>query len=425
MQKILHKLSYKLNKSEKNIIVLAALGGMLEFYDFTIYGLFSVYFAKQYFPFNNESLSIITSFAIFIIGYIARPVGGIIFSHMGDSIGRKLVLIITMLIMGLASLVIGLIPTYDKIGMIAPIVLLISRLLQGLAIGGEIPSMIVYVTESMPQKRGYAIGGIIAGSDAGLLVGLGINYIIVHIFSTQQLFDFGWRIPFLLGGLLCFVSYFIRKNLHETKAFSNLHQKAKIPLFEVLNKYPLQLLGSIGITSVMAGFIMLGIIFMPTFITQLAKINNPAFSLYLLIATTITVISAYLTGLIVNKHNPKRFMLFALFAAFIFIIVAFKLIQDNNSLLLGLCIITILQGMFATLSPLLISYIFPPQVRLTGVALSYNLSHTIFGGMSPIIVTWLISKYQITYLAPIAYLMCVIVISLISLRYIHRKITIT
>lgn len=421
MKKLLHKLTYKLERDERKIITLASLGGMLEFYDFTIYGLFSIYFAEQYFPMHNEALSIIASFVIFIIGYIARPIGGILFSHIGDAIGRKFVLIVTMLIMGLASLTIGLIPTYEKIGIFAPILLLTSRLLQGLAIGGELPSMIVYVTESMPKKRGYAIGGILAGTDSGLLLGLLINFIILHTLNHQQIYDYGWRIPFIAGGILCFVSYIIRKNLHETKAFDNIKEKAKLPIVEVITKYPLQVLTSIGITGVMAAFVMIAIIFMPTFISQLAKIDNPHLSIYLLIATFLTVVSAYFTGLIANHYNPKRIMLFSLFGALISVILAFKFIQHSNDLLLGLCILTICQGIFATLSPLLISYIFPANVRLTGVAVSYNLGHTLFGGMAPIIITWLISKYHITYTAPVIYLICIIIISLISLRYLHRS----
>ena len=283
-------LKYDLNKEQSKIVMLSSMGGMLEFYDFTIYGLFSVYFANDYFPSHNQLISIIASYVIFIIGYIARPIGGVIFSHIGDEIGRKIVLILTMIIMGLASLGIGLLPTYAQIGMWAPILLLAFRLIQGLALGGELPSMIVYVTESMPDKRGYAIGGVLSGTDAGLLLGMLANLIIVSCFNQQQIQSFGWRIPFLLGGLLCFVSYQIRKKLHETTAFEKNHDRPNFPFIDVVRNYPVQVLIGAGITGIMATFVMLTIIFMPTYLEQIAKIKHSDLSAILLISTVVTVI---------------------------------------------------------------------------------------------------------------------------------------
>src|SRR6185437_9004320 len=176
-------LFYKLNKEQKQIITLSSIGGMLEFYDFTIYSLFAVYFTNQFFPSHDQLISIVASYSVFLVGYIVRPLGGILFSHIGDEIGRKTVLIITMVIMGVSSLSIGLLPTYSQIGILAPILLLFFRLIQGLAIGGELPSVIVYVTESMPDKRGYGIGGIYTGTISGLIPGMLINLAIIHYLS--------------------------------------------------------------------------------------------------------------------------------------------------------------------------------------------------------------------------------------------------
>ena len=173
-------LSADLNVEQKKIIALSSIGGMLEFYDFTIYGLFSVYFAHQFFPAFDNFAAIMASYSIFVVGYIVRPLGGILFSHIGDEIGRKTVLILTMVLMGLASFGLGLLPTYAQIGIWAPILMVLLRLLQGLAIGGELPSMIVYVAESMPKQRGIAMGGVFAGTVCGLLPGMLINMLITH-----------------------------------------------------------------------------------------------------------------------------------------------------------------------------------------------------------------------------------------------------
>jgi MFS family permease len=222
-----------LNKEQKRVVVLASLGGMLEFYDFTIYGLFAAYFAEQFFPSNNSFTTIVSTYAVFFIGYVARPLGGIMFSHLGDEIGRKTVMIVTMILMGLASLGLGLLPTYALIGLWAPVLMLLLRLLQGLAIGGELPSMIVYIAESLPEQRGIAMGGVFAGTIGGLIPGMLLNLLLTHYLTAEQIHDFGWRIPFILGSLLCFVGYQVRNKLHETAAFNGLKQHYKFPLGEL------------------------------------------------------------------------------------------------------------------------------------------------------------------------------------------------
>ena len=195
-------MSRAINAAERKILILASLGGMLEFYDFTIYGFFSLYFAEQFFPTTDKFVAIMLSYTVFVIGYIARPIGGILFSHLGDVIGRKLVLIVTMLIMGIASLGIGIVPVYAQIGIFAPILLLVLRLSQGLAIGGEIPGTVVYVTEYMPHKSGFAIGCVMAGVGSGLLLGALVNVVLSSLLSIEQIHSYGWRIPFLLGNYM-------------------------------------------------------------------------------------------------------------------------------------------------------------------------------------------------------------------------------
>lgn len=411
---------YDLTAEQRKIVVLSSMGGMLEFYDFTIYGLFSVYFASQFFPNHNQSLSIIASYVVFVIGYIARPIGGVIFSHIGDEIGRKIVLILTMIIMGVASLGIGLLPTYAHIGIWAPIALLTFRLIQGLALGGELPSMIVYVTESMPEKRGFAIGGVLSGTDAGLLLGMLVNLVVVEFCDPQQIASFGWRVPFILGGLLCFVSYQIRKKLHETKAFEKNHERPRLPLIHTLRHYPLQILIGAGITGIMAAFVMLSIIFMPTYLKQIAKISNPHISSILLIATTVTVLSAYTMGAIANHFNPRTVMKYCLFFAIPASMISYSFISRGQNLLLAVCILTMFQGFFATLAPLILSYIFPTSIRLTGVAIAYNIGHSIFGGLAPIIVTALITTGATIFMVPMLYLIAVVIIALIALRFMVR-----
>ena len=250
----------KLNTQEKKIVGLAALGGMLEFYDFIIYGIFSVYFAHQFFPSGNEMLSIIESYVVFVLGYIARPIGGIIFSHIGDEYGRKKVLIVTIILMGLASLGIGVMPTYQQIGIFAPIGLLLFRLIQGLALGGELPSTYVYINESMRDKEHIGFGITMTGVNSGLLLGMLINQLMNSLFDHAELTAYGWRIPFIIGGALCLVSYKIRRTLHETTAFEKIQNKPKFPLANLFKEHLPAMLAGILSTAIMAGLVVVAII---------------------------------------------------------------------------------------------------------------------------------------------------------------------
>ena len=189
-----------ITKEQKRILYISSLGGMLEFYDFIIYALLAGYISTVFFPDATPINALLATFGTYTVGYFARPFGGIIFGHYGDKYGRKKTFAVSILIMACATLGIGLIPSYESIGIWAPILLLIFRLLQGFSIGGEIPGAITYVSESMPEQRGFGTGIIFCF----LLCGLGLGYIIeallLTIFSHQQVLDWAWRLPFFLGG---------------------------------------------------------------------------------------------------------------------------------------------------------------------------------------------------------------------------------
>lgn len=383
---------YDLSSEQKKIVVLSSLGGLLEFYDFTIYGLFAVYFAQQFFPSSNEFIAIIASYSIFVVGYIVRPLGGILFSHIGDEIGRKTVLIITMILMGISSLGMGILPTYAQIGIFAPALMLLFRLIQGLAIGGELPSMIVYVSESMPHKRGFGLGGAFSGTVAGLIPGMIINLLIVHWLSVEQINSFGWRIPFLLGGLLCFIGYLIRRELHETAEFKKIKQHEAAPFVEVLRHHLGKVIIGVGLVSIMATPIILLIIFMPTYLTKLAHIPAKIASDAVLVASVVSVISIYVMGILANKYIVYKLMRNSLILILPAAALCYYLIGQQSNLILGLALFAVFQGFLVVLPTIVLSYLFPVNIRLTGVALAYNISFVLFGGLTPIVITSIIAE---------------------------------
>lgn len=380
----------KLTLEEKKTIGLASLGGMLENYDFVIYGIFSVYFANQFFPDDNQIVAIIKSYLIFILGYVARPVGGLIFSRLGDEKGRKKVLTITVALMGSASLGIGILPTYEQIGVYAPILLLCLRLLQGIAHGGELPSMLVYVSEYMPDKRALAIGMSMAGVNIGLLLGMLANYILNQILSEAEILEYGWRIPFLCGFIICFVSYKIRKTLHESAIFENLPNKTHHPIKYILTHHLKTILAGIFTVATMACMAVAALIFMPTYLHQIVGLDNKTISQIMPVAILAEVLAIYFTGVFAN--NKPLILIFQklLVAALLVVPIGYFLIC-NGYVLIGTILITAITGCISLATPLFLTYLFEPKIRFTGVALCYNTSFAIFGAIAPILISFGIS----------------------------------
>jgi MFS family permease len=414
--------SFNLEKHERKIVRLAALGGMLEFYDFVIYGIFSVYFAEQFFPSDNHLISVVKSYVIFVLGYIARPIGGVIFSHLGDEHGRKHVLIFTIILMGASSLGIGILPTYAQIGIAAPFLLLFLRLLQGLALGGELPSTYVYISESMPTKRGGAFGLTMVGVNSGLLLGMFSNQLLNFILSPEEISAYGWRIPFIFGGLLCIISYQIRKTLQETSAFIKIHDKPAFPFLYLLrHHFPQVLIGS-AITGIMSALVVVTIVFMPTYLNEMLTINHKFIAYCMPVMMLFNVLAIYCTGRLANHINPRKILATLLCASFILVPCSYWLISYQQlSLLMGLVILGILEGVAAMLIPLIICDLFSAPIRLTGVALCYNVGFTIFGGLSPVIISTLLDSGHGVYITPVLYLLSIIIVSGLGLRFFTKS----
>ncbi len=410
---------FRLNPQERKIVGLAALGGMLEFYDFIIYGMFSVYFAHQFFPSDNQLLSIIESYVVFVLGYLSRPLGGMLFSHIGDEHGRKKVLIITIILMGISSLGIGLLPTYNQIGIIAPIGLVIFRLLQGLALGGELPSTYVYISETMPEKRGSGFGITMVGVNSGLLLGGLINQLLNHIFTPAELGSYGWRIPFILGGVICLISYKIRQTLHETAAFKRIEDKPEFPLAFLFKHHLPQMIAGIATTAIMSGLVVVAIIFMPTYLHGILKVDNKVISLIMTVAMISNVFTIYILGKIANTTSPYIILRNLIITCIILIPCSYWLI-DSQFYAAGTIILAILEGAAAMIIPYLMTCLFPAKIRLTGVAMCYNIGFTIFGGMAPIIISSGIKAGYGIYATPLIYMLCILIVCAVGLGYAKR-----
>ena len=259
-----------LSRSDWRVILLASLGGALEFYDFVVYSQFARYIGQNFFPNTDEMVSLVVSFSVFAVGYFARPLGGIFFSHIGDRIGRRRVLIITILAMSAATAGIGLLPTYAQWGITASILLVVLRIVQGFCLGGELPGAISYVVETAPRQSGLSVGIVFFCVNTGVLVARGLNLVVHETLTVEQIGAWGWRIGFLVGGVLGLVSFVLRLSLEESREFARIRATARaaaVPFAELIRTYPAAVIVGAGILAVTAGFN--GLLFaMPAFLPQ-------------------------------------------------------------------------------------------------------------------------------------------------------------
>src|SRR3990167_10463906 len=216
----------RFTKQQKKVLLLSSLGGVLEYYDFIIYIFLAPFIEKIFFAESTSYVATLKTLAIFSVGYLIRPLGGILFSHFGDRHGRKVVFLLTVVLMAVPSFAIGLLPTTAYIGIAAPILLLIFRMMQGLALGGEIPAAITFVSEHVDiRQRGTALAILFFGINLGLLLGSLVTTIITTLLPESAMLAFGWRIPFIIGGFFGVATLFLRRYLHETTAFIALRQQ--------------------------------------------------------------------------------------------------------------------------------------------------------------------------------------------------------
>jgi len=384
--------------SQKKIIALSSLGGALEFYDFVIFVFLAKLLGELFFPTISPLASLMASLAVFAIGYLARPLGGILFGHFGDKFGRKTTFVTTVMLMAIPTFLIGLLPTYHSVGILASIMLVILRLLQGLSVGGEIPGAIVFITESVAtERRGFATGLIFFGVNMGLLTGSLVSAFLNDFLSTEQLMSWGWRLPFLFGGLLGFVSYYLRKQLSETPAFSlinNAQNIIKLPAKEVLTKYTSPLLRVMALACLQAVIISITILFFPTYLATffhfpLEKLLNlNTFNILLFAAPTL--FTSYLS----DKIGRKKVILVGILFYILAIYPLYSLFhyQDFSLVILVSLACGLFGSFIAGVFPCMSSELFPTQVRYTGVAMSYNFAFGIIGGLSPLLATHLIHR---------------------------------
>jgi metabolite-proton symporter len=402
------------------------VGTTIEFFDFYIYATAAVLvFPKLFFPASDPTSSTLQSLATFALAFFARPVGSAVFGHFGDRVGRKATLVAALLTMGLSTVAIGLLPTYQSIGLLAPLLLALCRFGQGLGLGGEWGGAVLLATENAPPGK-RALYGMFPqlGAPLGFLCSTGIFLLVTESLSDEQVFAWGFRIPFLASSLLVFVGLYIRLRITETPAFQRAianHERVRVPMFTVVREHPAELV--LGTFAAVATFVLfyLMTVFTLSWGTSALGYARKEFLLLQMVGVLFFAVTIPVSALIADRRG-RWGMLIAASAAILLFGLLFAPLFVSGSRLGVLAVLTIgLALMGLTYGPLgtALAELFPTAVRYTGASLTFNFAGIIGASLAPYLATFLARNYG---LAAVGYYLALsALISLVALWIIHAR----
>jgi metabolite-proton symporter len=405
--------------SVRKVIVASLIGTSLEWYDFFIYGTAAaLVFNKIFFPSFEPLVGTLLAFTTYAVGFVARPLGGLIFGHYGDRMGRKNVLVVTLLLMGIATFLIGLLPTYAAIGVWAPILLVALRFLQGLGLGGEWGGAVLMTLESGgPNQRGLNASWPQVGVPVGLLLANGVLSLMGVLTNEPAFLSWGWRVPFLLSGLLVIVGLWIRMTIAESPLFREVeesHTKAGAPILEVLRRYPKQVLLAVGARVGVDVAFYTFVLFITTYVaTYLELPRNYALNA-VLIAAAVQVLLIPFFGSLSDRLARRPVYLAGAIGAAIWVFVFFAMLDTGQFWLIVLATVVALVFHAAMYGPqaAFISEMFPTRVRYTGASMGYQLAGIIGGALAPIISVALLDRFD-TSIAVSVYAVLMLLITIV------------
>ncbi len=389
--------------------------------------LLHLYLISYFFVTENPAFGTLFAFATFALAFFIRPLGGVIFSHIGDRIGRKKTLVLTLSIMGAATFLMGILPTYDMVGIWAPIFLIILRLIQGLGLGGEWGGSLLLAVEYAPKEKRGLFGSVPqTGITIGMLMGT-ITLSIMTLLPEDAFLAWGWRVPFLLSALLVIFGLWIRKGIDETPSFKKAKEKgeiAKLPVVDTFRYHWKEVLISTGAKVVeTAPFYIFGT-FIVSYATEQLDFSRTVTLNAVTIATIITTILIPIMGSISDKIGRKKLYVGGTILMMLYAFPYFWLIHQESDLLLILATIIGLGIIWAPITAVLgtmFSEIFSPEVRYTGVSLGYQIGAAVAGGTAPLVATALLIKFDNSYVPVALYIILTAVISLIAVLPIKDR----
>jgi MHS family proline/betaine transporter-like MFS transporter len=381
--------------TRKRAIFATVIGSGLEWFDFSGYAFFAVIIGKLFFPAGNEATSLLLALATFGVGFVVRPFGGIVFGIYADRAGRKKALSLAMLIMAAGSAIIAFAPTYESIGIAAPCLIVVERMLQGLSAGGEMGGATAFLTEHAPaDKRAFYSSWIQTSVGFAVVIGSLVGTLIVSTMSEAALMSWGWRIPFVVGMLVAPVGYYIRLKIDETPEFAVESERAETPLRDVIRQYPTQVLSSLLMVVLWTVCTYVILFYIPTYATRSLHFPQQQGFISGIVSGSVLMVMAPVFGALSDRIGKRKVLLTA---AVVILVVTYPLFSYLNSAPTFSTLLTfqVIFGMLiaAYTGPILAIFteMFPSRVRTTGLSLAYNGAVTIFGGFASFIITWLMT----------------------------------
>lgn len=379
--------------------IAGGVGTLIEYYDFAVYGFLAVVIAPLFFPSASATASVLATLAVFGLAYVARPLGGIFFGRLGDRRGRRSALVITVVCMGLACGVLGLLPTHSSVGVFAPILLVLIRLAQGFSAGGEIGGAATYIAESAPPKRRGFYGSFTPiGSTFGFSVAAAVVGVVALITTDEQMASWGWRIPFLLALPLAFICLRVRLKLEDTPEFEEMASKnevVKSPLKDVVKNHPWSVLRVVGIAIAMNGSGYIGLTYFSVYLIKDLGFSKDSVYWVSAISIALACMTFPLSGMLTDRFGRKPVLLAGYSLYIVIAFPAFMILGATGSIVVvGLVylIYMILNGVVQVPAFPLFTELFPRSVRYTGVALGFNFGTIAAGGSAPYIATKLVES---------------------------------
>jgi MHS family shikimate/dehydroshikimate transporter-like MFS transporter len=393
------------------VVWSSVLGSTVEWYDFTIYGTAAaLVFNKLFFPNLSPAIGVIAAFGSYATGFLARPLGGAVFGHFGDRIGRKAMLSMTIILMGAGTFLIGCLPTYGQIGIAAPLLLVVLRIVQGIGIGGEWGGAVLMVIESAPNERRGFYGSLVQlGYPLAVILATAM-FALVSQLPEREFLTWGWRVPFLLSAILVGIGLYIRLRLVETPAFRKVqegHAVAKMPLLEILTRHPRTFLVSVGLKISEIAFVSIATVFSINYVTEQLGMARSAVLNGVLLAAVIELFTIPAFGWLSDRYGRKPMFLAGCLFSIAFAFPMFWLFQTHNPVVIAITIavaVSFGQGIMFGPEAAWVAELFPARLRYSGASLGFQLGAALSGGLTPMLAsalllwtgaTWSISLYLI------------------------------
>jgi MHS family proline/betaine transporter-like MFS transporter len=382
----------------KRSVIAGAVGNMLEWYDFAVFGFFAAAISAQFFPSEDRLAGLLNTFAVFAVGYLARPLGGVLFGYLGDRIGRRRALQISIVAMAIPTSLITVLPTHAEIGVWAAVLLALLRLAQGFSVGGEFIGSICYLVEVAPRgRRGFYGSFAVFSTVGGMVLGSAVATLLNALLGAQAIAAWGWRLPFLGGIVLGLVGWNLRRRLHETPAFEAIEEAGRTvphPELRALRQMPVEIF-RVGATVLLLGVgIYTLFIWMPTYLTHIV---TPPLPHALVVNTAAMILMIALmpaAGALADRLDYKTVLVGAMLATAVLVYPLFVWVDSASLTAMVTAMITfaVLSSFLQGATPVALAAQFPVEIRFSAMAVGYNVSMAIFGGTAPYVATWLIRE---------------------------------